>query len=143
MVYQWRDREPTPRQRRRVELGAAVKDAFDDSGGTPGTYGSPRVHAELVEAGWKVSEKTVAASMVRQHLVARPGPRRPHSLTRQDKRSETIVDLVCREFGGTVIDERWCGDLTEIPTEEGKLYLATVQDMASRRLAGMKRRRRT
>jgi putative transposase len=134
--YKWRDREPTPRQRRRGELDAAVKDAFDDSGGTPGTYGSPRVHAELVDAGWKVSEKTVAASMARQGLVARPGPRRRHNLTRSDKRAEPIIDLVCRTFGGTVIDTRWCGDLTEIPTEEGKLYLAAVQDMASRRLLG-------
>ena len=134
--YKWRDREPTPRQRRRAELDAAVRDAFDDSGGTPCTYGSPRVYAELIDNGWKVSEKTVAASMVRQHLVARPGPRRKHNLTRPDKRAETIVDLVCREFGGTIIDARWCGDLTEIPTEEGKLYLATVQDMASRRLPG-------
>jgi putative transposase len=134
--YKWRDRQPTPRQRRRGELDAAVKEAFDNSGGTPGTYGSPRVHAELVDAGWKVSEKTVAASMARQGLVARPGPRRRHNLTRPDKRAEPIIDLICRTFGGTVIDARWCGDLTEIPTEEGKLYLATVQDMASRRLPG-------
>ena len=47
-----------------------------------------------------------------------------------------MVDLLKREFNATVINEKWCGDLTEIPTDEGKLYLATVEDLASRRLPG-------
>jgi hypothetical protein len=50
--YKWRGREPTDRQVRRGELDAAVKTAFDASGGT---YGSPRIHADLLEAGWVVS----------------------------------------------------------------------------------------
>ena len=66
--YKWHDRAPTARQQRRAELDAAVKASFDDSGGTPGTYGSPRVFEDLVEAGWKVSVNTVAASMARQGL---------------------------------------------------------------------------
>jgi putative transposase len=61
--YKLRDRPPTPRQARRAELDAAVKASFDDSGGSPGTYGSPRVWEDLVEAGWRVSKKTVAASI--------------------------------------------------------------------------------
>lgn len=134
--YKWRDRPPTPRQARRAELDAAVRAVFAASGGTPETYGSPRVHAELVEAGWTVSENTVAASMARQGLVARPGPRRRHSLTRPDKRARVIIDLIKREFDATEIDTKWCGDLTEIPTGEGKLYLATVIDMCSRRIPG-------
>ena len=52
--YKWRDRPLTPRQARRAELDVAVKKSFDTSGGTPGTYGSPRVFEDLVEAGWKV-----------------------------------------------------------------------------------------
>ena len=63
--YKWRDRQPTPLQRRRADPAAAVKASFDDSGGTPATYGSPRVWEDLVEAGWKVSKKSVAASMAR------------------------------------------------------------------------------
>src|SRR4029453_4430162 len=47
-----------------------------------------------------------------------------------------IPDLVQRDFSAERVDQRWCGDLTEIPTDEGKLYLATVLDLASRRLAG-------
>ena len=47
-----------------------------------------------------------------------------------------IRDLVKRDFNASAINKKWCGDLTEIPTDEGKLYLATVEDLASRRLAG-------
>ena len=134
--YKWRDRPPTPRQARRAELDAAVKASFEDSGGTPGTYGSPRVFEDLVEAGWRVSKKTVAASMARQGLQGRCPKRKRRSLTRPDKAAAPIPDLVKRDFSAEVIDLRWCGDLTEIPTDEGKLYLATVLDLASRRLPG-------
>ncbi|MCP3878825.1 MAG: transposase, partial [Sulfitobacter sp.] len=64
--YKWLNREPTGRERRRAELDGAVKASFDDSGGTPGTYGSPRVWEDLAADGWSVSVNTVALSMVRQ-----------------------------------------------------------------------------
>jgi putative transposase len=134
--YKWRDRQPTVRQRRRAELDAAVKASFDDSGGTPGTYGSPRVWEDLVSAGWRVSKKTVAASMARQGLQGRSPKLKRRSLTRPDKAATPIPDLVRRDFGAENIDQRWCGDLTEIRTDQGKLYLATVLDLASRRLPG-------
>ena len=66
--YKWRDRPPTPRQARRSRLDEAVRESFDDSGGTAGTYGSPRVFEDLLEAGWVVSVNTVASSMARQGL---------------------------------------------------------------------------
>src|SRR4051794_41733324 len=69
--YKWHDRLPTARQRRRAELDAAVNAAFDDSGGTAGTYGSPRVLDALRYGGSTVSVNTVAASIGRQVL---PGP---------------------------------------------------------------------
>ena len=131
--YKWHDRPPTARQRRRAALDEAVKRSFDES---EGTYGSPRVFDDLREWGWRVSKKTVEASMVRQELVARPTRRKRRSLTKQDKTAPPIIDLIKREFNATVINEKWCGDLTEIPTDEGKLYLATVEDLASRRLPG-------
>lgn len=131
--YKWHDRPPTARQRRRAALDEAVKRSFDES---DGTYGSPRVLDDLREWGWQVSKKTVEASMVRQELVARPTRRKRRSLTQQDKTAPPIVDLIKRAFSATVINEKWCGDLTEIPTDEGKLYLATVEDLASRRLPG-------
>src|SRR5918995_2031627 len=134
--YKWHNRPPTPRHQRRAELDAAVKVSFQDSGGTPGTYGSPRVWEDLIEAGWRVSKKTVAASMARQGLQGRCPKRKRRSLTRPDKAAAPIPDLVRRDFSAERVNQRWCGDLTEIPTDEGKLYLATVLDLASRRLPG-------
>lgn len=130
--YKWRDRPPTPRQERRAALDEAVRAFFDAS---DGTYGSPRVHADLLDAGWVVTERTVAASMAAQGLVGRPKKRR-RSLTRPDKAADPVPDLVKRDFTASAINQKWCGDLTEIPTDEGKLYLAIVEDLASRRLPG-------
>ena len=134
--YKWHNRPPTARQQRQDELDAAVKASFDDSGGNPGTYGSPRVWEDLTAAGWAVSRKTVAASMARQGLAGRSPKRKRRSLTRPDKAAAPIPDLVRRDYSTGPVDRRWCGDLTEIPTVEGKLYLAIVLDLGSRRLPG-------
>lgn len=134
--YKWHNRPATARLQRQAALDAAVRASFEVSGGTPGTYGSPRVFEDLVEAGWKVSVNTVAASMVRQGLQGRSPKRKRRSLTRPDKAADPIPDLVARDFDADEVDEKWCGDLTEIPTGEGKLYLGTVLDLASRRLPG-------
>jgi putative transposase len=143
--YKWLDRAQgpsagsglhTPRDRRRDTVDRAVKAAF---GKARGVHGSPRLHADLVEAGWKVSEKTVADSMRRQGLVARRIRRRT-GLTRQDKTAPKFPDLLKRDFTADRPNAKWVGDITEIPTGVGgrgpKLYLATVIDLYSRRLLG-------
>ena len=129
--YKWHDRPPTRRQRRRAELADAIRAAFDASGGT---YGSPRVTDELREIGWRVGENTVAALMACLGLAGRI-PKRRRSLTKAG-RKPAAPDLVGRRFTAPAPDVTWCGDLTEIVTEEGKLYLATVIDLFSRRLLG-------
>lgn len=91
---------------------------------------------DVVAAGRAVSKKTVAASMARQGLVGRSPKRKRRSLTRPDKAADPIPDLVKRDYSTGSVDQRWCGDLTEIPTGEGKLYLAIVLDLGSRRLPG-------
>ncbi len=139
--YKWINRPQTPRQVRRSQLDTAVKQVFE---GSKGTYGSPRVHAELVTpapAGadapparvWKVSVNTVADSMRRQGLLGRK-PTRRKGLTRQDRTAPKFGDLLKRDFTAPAPNRRWVGDMTEIPTDEGKLYLATVLDLFSRRL---------
>ena len=128
--YTWINRRPTPRQARRADLDTAVKDAFDAS---KATYGSPRIHADLVEAGWTVSVNTVADSMRRQGLQGRT-PKRRRGLTGQDRSAPTFPDLLHRDFTAAAPNVKWCGDITEIPTDEGKLYLASVLDLHSRRL---------
>lgn len=135
-LYKWLDREPTATELRREALDAAVRASFEDSGGNPGTYGSPRVWEDLREQGWKVSKKSVAASMARQGLQGRPPKRKRRSLTRPDKAADPLPDLVGRDFTAEGINKRWTGDLTEVPTDEGKLYLAHVLDLGSRRVPG-------
>ena len=128
--YKWISRTPTPTEQRRSELDAAVAGAVKAA---RGLHGSPRLHADLREAGWTVSEKTVADSMRRQGLVARR-IRRRNGLTRQDKTAPKFPDLLKRDFTATAPNSKWVGDMTEIPTAAGKLYLATVIDLYSRRL---------
>ena len=115
--YKWINRRPTPRQARRADLDTAVKDAFDAS---EATYGSPRIHADLVEAGWTVSVNTVADSMRRQGLQGRK-PKQRRGLTRQDRSAPKFPDLLHRDFTAAAPNVKWCGDITEIPTDEGKL----------------------
>lgn len=129
-LYKWLDRPTTPRQERRAALDEQVRAVFDDSGGT---YGSPRIHRDLIEAGWQVGEKTVADSMRRQGLQGRV-PKRRKGLTVQDRTAPKFPDLLRRDFTAEAPNTKWCGDVTEIPTDEGKLYLATVIDLFSRRL---------
>jgi putative transposase len=130
--YKWINRRPTARHARRCELDIAVKAAFDAS---QATYGSPRIHADLVEAGWTVGVNTVADSMRRQGLQGRKRKRR-RGLTRQDRTVPKFPDLLHRDFTAGAPNVKWCGDMTEIPTDEGKLFLATVLDLHSRRLLG-------
>ena len=122
----------TTRDRRRDTLDRAVRVAFSKA---KGLHGSPRLVHDLRDKGWKVSEKTVADSMRRQGLIARRIKRR-NGLTKQDKTAPKFPDLLRRDFTADRPNARWVGDMTEIPTAAGKLYLATVIDLYSRRLLG-------
>ncbi len=122
----------TTRDRRRDTTDRAVAVAFRKA---CGRHGSPRLVHDLRDEGWTVSEKTVADSMRRQGLIARR-IRRRNGLTRQDKTAPKFPDLLRRDFTADRPNARWVGDMTEIPTAAGKLYLATVIDLYSRRLLG-------
>jgi len=128
--YKWLDRPATKRQARQSEVDAEVARRFTDS---DRSYGSPRIFTDLVEAGWKISEKTVAESMQRQGLYGRK-PKRRKGLTKQDKTAPKFPDLLQRNFTAEAPNQKWCGDVTEIATDEGKLYLATVLDLFARKL---------
>ncbi len=121
-----------PRAVRREQLKAEVRRLFNDHGGK---YGSPRVTADLREAGWRVSQNTVAALMREQGLAARRKKKRK-STTRPGKGRWRAPDLVRRDFPAARLNQKWYGDGTEIATDEGKLQLASVLDMASRRVLG-------
>jgi putative transposase len=121
-----------PRAARRERLAAEVKRLFEVH---QGKRGSPVITADLRDAGWRVSENTVAALMAEQQLAARPKCRRK-ATTRPGRGRWRAPDLVKRQFPAARLNQKWYGDGTEIPTGEGKLYLASVMDAASRRILG-------
>jgi putative transposase len=130
--YKWKDGSLPPRAARRERLKAEVKRLFDLHGGK---YGSPRITADLKDAGWRVSQNTVAQLMAEQHLATRR-KRKRKATTRPGKSRWRAPDLVKRDFPAAQINRKWYGDGTEIPTDEGKLHLASVLDMGSRRVLG-------
>jgi transposase InsO family protein len=121
-----------PRAVRRARLAAEVQRLFEVH---QGKRGSPMITADLRDAGWRVSENTVAALMAEQGLAAR-SRRRRKSTTRPGRGRWRAPDLVKRQFPATRLNCKWYGDGTEIPTDEGKLHLASVMEAASRRILG-------
>jgi len=131
--YKWAGGGLPPRAARRQRLKAEVARLFAVR---EGKDGAPRITAALREAGWTVSENTVAGLMREQGLAARPGRKGRKHTTRQGKGRWRAPDLVGRDFPAAGINRKWYGDGTEIPTGEGKLYLDSVLDMGSRRILG-------
>jgi putative transposase len=98
-------------------------------------YGSPRITADLQALGWRVSRNTVAELMRELGLVARSKRRR--GTTKADRSARKAPDLVGRDFSlRDKPNQVWVGDLTDIPNDEGPLYLASVLDLHSRRVVG-------
>lgn len=128
--YKWRHGDPSPQHARREQLKVAIRRLFAKH---RGTYGSPRITADLRDEGWAVSENTVAALMRELGLQARRRRRRKQT-TRQGR--WRAPDLIGRDFHTSRLNRKWYGDGTEIPTDEGKLYLDSVLDMGSRRIVG-------
>ena len=132
--YIWAAHTPSLREVSDDELGERIEAIYTAS---KGTYGAPRVHAELKGQGIACGRKRVARIMRRKGLVG-VSPRRYKTTTIADPAAVPIVDLVKRAFVPDTIelDSIYCGDITYIRTWEGWLYLATVIDVASRRVVG-------
>jgi len=132
-LYKWLHGDVSLRRERRAAVDAAVAYEFARR---QGRDGSPPITTRLRDAGWRISKNTVADSMRRQGLVARPRKRR-RGLTKADRRAHKPADLLGRDFCPPVrINQRWVSDLTQIDTDEGALYLASILDLRSRRAVG-------
>ncbi len=130
--YAWKERPRSPRARRDDELLALIRQIHDES---EGSYGWPRIHAELRHRGVHVSRKRVARLM-RQAGLSGLLIRRRGKTTIRVPGVRPAPDLVARDFNPAAPNRLWVADLTEIPTWEGKLYLAVVIDCYSRRVVG-------
>jgi transposase InsO family protein len=122
------------RQRTDEELTKHIRQAHQAS---KGRYGAPRIHAELRRRGHRHGRKRVARLMRAAGLCGRT-PRRFKRTTVPDPAAAARADPIRRDFAvnAAAVNTRWCGDITYLPTWEGWLYLATVIDIASRRVVG-------
>ncbi len=133
--YYWRRTasDRAARQAADARLAARIRAVHRES---DGTYGVPRITAELREAGERVNHKRIARVM-RSAGLAGVRLRRRHRTTVADPAAAKAPDLIGRDFTASEPNTKYVGDITYLPLESGKfLYLATVIDLASRRLAG-------
>ena len=131
--YAWRDREPSARRKRREELAAEVCRVHVES---RGTYGSPRVHAELAGRGVKACQNTVAKIMRDRGLCSIRKKKHRVRTTDSDHAHPVADNVLDRQFGQELPDRAWATDITYVPTGEGWLYLAAVIDLCTRRIVG-------
>src|SRR4029453_2310273 len=131
--YAWRDRPPSRRDRENAALIEQIRQIHHRS---RGTYGYPRVHAELGALGVRCSRKRVARLMRNDGLRGCMGGRRKKHTTRQDTLAIPAPDLVRRNFCATAPNRLWTADITYLSTAEGFLYLAFILDVYSRKVVG-------
>jgi putative transposase len=130
--YAWCDRPPSARTQADQALLVQIHAIHERS---RGTYGAPRIHAELRGQGVHCGQKRIARLM-RHAGLSGAQRRRYRGTTRQRPDAVAAPDLVQRDFTASGPDQLWVADITYVPTGEGWLYLATVLDAWSRRIVG-------
>jgi putative transposase len=130
--YAWCERGTCRRAKRDQQLTSKIRALHTQS---HGTYGSPRIRRDLVEAGEKVSKKHIARLMQEQGLAGRR-KRRFRKTTDSGHGLPVVGNLIARAFTRTAPNQAWVADITYIRTWEGWSYLAVVLDLYSRRVVG-------
>ena len=131
--YAWRGREPSQTDQRREALTETIHEVHQAS---RATYGSPRVHAELLARGDRCNQKTVEKYMREADLRAKSHRKFRVSTTDSNHPHPIAPNLVNRDFEPSQRNETWTADITYIPTDEGWLYLAVVEDLFTRKIVG-------
>jgi putative transposase len=130
--YAWRKRGPSARAQADAALKTRIQAIHAFS---RGTYGAPRIRAELADKGARVGQKRVAR-LLREAGLAGVSRRKGTRTTRRDRDARPAPDLVERCFSADAPDQLWVADITYVPTWAGFLYLAVVVDAFSRRVVG-------
>jgi transposase InsO family protein len=130
--YAWRDRKPSDRAQENARLAAKIAQVHKDS---RGTYGSPRVHAELVAQGVEVGRNRIARIMREEGIFGRRKPRFRRT-TDSNHKLPVADNVLDRNFVADEPDTGWVADITYIWTQQGWLYLAVIIDLFSRRVVG-------
>lgn len=130
--YDWFKAGPSKRNLENQRLADKIKDIFMDS---KCTYGSRRIRKKLISQSETISRRRVSKLMKSSDLYCKT--KRKFRITTDSNHSLPIApNLLDREFVAKAPDEKYVGDITYIPTQEGWLYLATVIDLYSRRIVG-------
>lgn len=130
--YRWLNAQPSARQSKNERLMIEIKSIHSES---RGTYGSPRVHAELRSRGFEIGLNRVARLMAELGLTGQR-PRRFRKTTDSHHSHSLAPDLVARDFNPSAPNQLWAADITYIATASGWAYLAVVLDLYSRRVIG-------
>jgi putative transposase len=130
--YDWKDRPPSKRDQENAALTEQIVEIHERS---RGTYGYPRVHAELKALGVCCSRKRIARLMRKAGLQGCIRGRRKRT-TRCDLYATPAPDLLKRNFSAAAPNKIWTADITYIHTQEGFLYLAFILDIYARRVVG-------
>jgi len=131
--YAWRKRSVSRRRQRREKLVEAMREIHAQR--HKRSYGSPRMHRELVAQGQRVSENTVARLMKENGLRATTARKFRHT-TDSNHRLPVAQNVLDRQFEASRPNEKWVSDITYVWTDEGWLYLAAVEDLYSRKVVG-------
>ena len=131
--HAWRKRGVNSHALRRAELAEKIKPIFSAS---DGTYGSPRVHQQLLEDGEQVNRKTVAKVMKQAGLFAAPSKSFVPATTDSKHDLPIAPNRLKQDFAASGPNQKWCADITYIPTDNGWLFLACVMDCFSRKIVG-------
>lgn len=129
--YGWRSQPDRDRARRHQELTEKIRYFHHAS---RETYGSPRIHTDLVESGERVGKNTVALLMQRAGLV--PKAVRKFRITTDSRKTVPAPNRLEQQFSASRINEKWVSDITFVPTRAGWLYLAVIIDLYSRAVIG-------
>ena len=130
--YAWATRPPSARKISDLLLGDRIEANWRDS---RETYGRPRIQADLVDEGIRVSDKRVARLM-RERRIHGASRRKGFKTTVRDRDARPAPDLVDRKFMATAPNQLWVADITYVPTWSGFLFVAIVLDVYSRRVVG-------
>jgi len=130
--YAWLDRAPSARRVIDEALLERIRAIHRKS---RGTYGAPRIHAELVDEGWRIGRKRVARLMREAGLFG-VSRRKWISTTHRRPDARPAPDLVERDFTADEPDQLYVADITYVPTWAGFLFLAVVLDACTRRVVG-------
>ena len=131
--YAWRGREPSQAQRRREALTETIREIHIES---RRNYGAPRVYRELLKQGHACNQKTVEKYMQKADLRAQSHRKFRVSTTDSNHPHPIAPNIVNRNFAPSAKNETWTADITYIPTDEGWLYLAVVEDLFTRKIVG-------